>query len=169
MKFYLTLLLLLAPLAWGQGEMAHHFPQGAFGVVSVGKMNQGELIWLRGRVGDGRYTHVNKQGQHCTLSVPVAVGQVIDSGLGIEEAAGLSIIVMSDKLNHALLSGERIISDQWQFVFWPRDGAEEIPQVDGYIVQGIEAKESFVLNSKRRWVSWLTGDSRLLRCWRAER
>ncbi|KGK19859.1 hypothetical protein [Vibrio navarrensis] len=169
MKFYLTLLLLLAPLAWGQGEMAHHFPQGAFGVVSVGKMNQGELIWLRGRVGDGRYTHVNKQGQHCTLSVPVAVGQVIDSGLGIEEAAGLSIIVMSDKLNHALLSGERIISDQWQFVFWPRDGAEEILQVDGYIVQGIEAKESFVLNSKRRWVSWLTGDSRLLRCWRAER
>ncbi|EJL6400016.1 hypothetical protein NMR73_003003 [Vibrio navarrensis] len=149
--------------------MVHHFPQGAFGVVSVGKMNQGELIWLRGRVGDGRYTHVNKQGQHCTLSVPVAVGQVIDSGLGIEEAAGLSIIVMSDKLNHALLSGERIISDQWQFVFWPRDGAEEIPQVDGYIVQGIEAKESFVLNSKRRWVSWLTGDSRLLRCWRAER
>lgn len=169
MKFYLTLLLLVAPLAWGQGEMVHHFPQGAFGVVSVGKMNQGELIWLRGRVGDGRYTHVNKQGQHCTLSVPVAVGQVIDSGLGIEEAAGLSIIVMSDKLNHALLSGERIISDQWQFVFWPRDGAEEIPQVDGYIVQGIEAKESFVLNSKRRWVSWLTGDSRLLRCWRAER
>ncbi|EOU2461806.1 hypothetical protein ACNTOD_000695 [Vibrio navarrensis] len=165
MKFYLTLLLLLAPLAWGQGEMVHHFPQGAFGVVSVGKMNQGELIWLRGRVGDGRYTHVNKQGQHCTLSVPVAVGQVIDSGLGIEEAAGLSIIVMSDKLNHALLSGERIISDQWQFVFWPRDGAEEIPQVDGYIVQGIEAEESFVLNSKRRWVSWLTGDSRLLRCW----
>lgn len=33
------------------------------------------------------------------------------------------------------------------------------------IVQGIEAKESFVLNSKRRWVSWLTGNSRLLRCW----
>ncbi|EMQ2877933.1 hypothetical protein V9N52_003228 [Vibrio navarrensis] len=149
--------------------MAHHFPQGAFGVVSVGKMNQGELFWLRGRVGDGRYTHVNKQGQHCTLSVPVAVGQVTDSGLGIEEAAGLSIIVMSDKLNHALLSGERIISDQWQFVFWPREGAEEIPQVDGYIVQGIEVKESFVLNSKRRWVSWLTGDSRLLRCWREER
>lgn len=165
MKPYLTLLLLLAPLAWGQDEMTHNLPQGALGVVSVGKMNQGELIWLRGRIGDGRYTHTNEQGQHCTLSVPVAVGQVTDSGLGIEEAAGLSIIVMSDKLNHALLSGERILSDQWQFVFWPRKGAEEILQVDGYIVQGIDAKESFVLNSKRRWVSWLTGDSRLLRCW----
>ncbi|MBE3667622.1 hypothetical protein BOO24_06615 [Vibrio navarrensis] len=165
MKFYLTLLLLLAPLAWGQGEMEHNLPQGAFGVVSVGKMNQGELIWLRGRVGDGRYTHVDEHGRHCTLSVPVAVGQVTDSGLGIEEAAGLSIIVMSDKLNHALLSGERILSDQWRFVFWPREEAAKLPQADGYIVQGIEAKESFVLNSKRRWVSWLTGDSRLLRCW----
>lgn len=165
MKFYLTLLLLLAPLAWGQDQMTHNLPQGALGVVSVGKMNQGELIWLRGRVGDGRYTHMNEQGQHCTLSVPVAVGQIGDSGLGIEEAAGLSIIVMSDKLNHALLSGERILSDQWQFVFWPRKGAAKLPQADGYIVQGIEAKESFVLNSKRRWVSWLSGDSRLLRCW----
>ncbi|MBG0758543.1 hypothetical protein BOO22_03865 [Vibrio cidicii] len=165
MKPYLTLLLLLAPLAWGQDQMTHNLPQGALGVVSVGKMNQGELIWLRGRVGDGRYTHMNEQGQHCTLSVPVAVGQIGDSGLGIEEAAGLSIIVMSDKLNHALLSGERILSDQWQFVFLPRKGAAKLPQADGYIVQGIEAKESFVLNSKRRWVSWLTGDSRLLRCW----
>ncbi|KYN26393.1 hypothetical protein AUQ44_15280 [Vibrio cidicii] len=165
MKPYLTLLLLLAPLAWGQDQMTHNLPQGALGVVSVGKMNQGELIWLRGRVGDGRYTHMNEQGQHCTLSVPVAVGQIGDSGLGIEETAGLSIIVMSDKLNHALLSGERILSDQWQIVFWPRKGAAKLPQADGYIVQGIEAKESFVLNSKRRWVSWLTGDSRLLRCW----
>lgn len=165
MKPYLTLLLLLAPLAWGQDQMTHNLPQGALGVVSVGKMNQGELIWLRGRVGDGRYTHMNEQGQHCTLSVPVAVGQIGDSGLGIEEAAGLSIIVMSDKLNHALLSGERILSDQWQFVFLPRKGAAKLPQADGYIVQGIEAKESFVLNSKRRWVSWLSGDSRLLRCW----
>jgi hypothetical protein len=55
--------------------------------------------------------------------------------------------------------GERINSNEWQFV-----ALAERRAADGYIVKGIAADEGFVLNSKRRWISWLLDEAPMQHC-----
>ena len=62
-------------------------------------------------------------------------------------------------LSDALIKGERINSNEWHFA-----GMAGQLSADGYIVKGIEADEGFVLNSKRRWISWLLDDKPALNC-----
>ncbi|ENC6660177.1 hypothetical protein ABKY47_004717, partial [Aeromonas hydrophila] len=99
------------------------------------------------------------EGRHCAIRVPVAVGKVASSGLGIDSAAGLAIVVMTPRLDVALSKGERVNSSDFTF---SREAAD--PAADGYIVSGIAADEGFVLNSRRRWIAWLLEDQTALRC-----
>ncbi|MGF1910749.1 hypothetical protein L4C38_15025 [Vibrio kasasachensis] len=128
-------------------------PIGAFGVVSVDSMTQGQLFWLKGRIGEARYTTTTENMDTCTILVPVVVGNIADSGLGIENTEGLTIVVMSQQLNDALMQGERIRQQDWHFTTRKND-----TKTDGLIVKGIGAEEGFVLNSKRRWFSWFMSD-----------
>ncbi|MBR7630689.1 MULTISPECIES: hypothetical protein [Aeromonas] len=159
MKHLLLLFMLICPVVFAEAANIHHFPEGAQGILSVERLTQGKLLWLQGRVGEGSYTRVDSEGRHCTIKVPVVVGRVANTGLGIEAVGGLSIIVMNKRLSDALIKGERINSNEWQFAaLAERRGA------DGYIVKGIEADEGFVLNSKRRWISWLLDETPMLHC-----
>ncbi|WP_253815937.1 hypothetical protein [Vibrio coralliilyticus] len=139
-------------------EEPHLVPEEAIGVLEVNDMTSGQLLWLRGRVGEGSYTWVDQTGSHCTMKVPVAIGQIADSGLSIGSAGGMKMIVMSKDLNEALVQGERVNSKEWRFTKFGEGEA------DGWIVDGISLHEAFVLNSRRRWVSWLMGDTRSELC-----
>ncbi|WP_261883923.1 hypothetical protein [Vibrio pelagius] len=134
-------------------------PTGALGTLSVDKMTQGQLFWLKGRVGGAIYSFTRQDGKACTLKVPIAVGRISESNFGISETEGLNIVVMSQRLNNALLQGKRISSEEWHFT--TKAYSEDI---DGFIVNGIGSEEGFVLNSKRRWISWFLGDSQNLDC-----
>ncbi len=61
---------------------------------------------------------------------------------------------MTEKLSNALLQGERINSKDWQF-----DSTLHSSKTDGVVISGISGKEGFVLNSRRRWISWMTGEN----------
>lgn len=159
MKHCLLLLMLISPVALADAVNIHPFPKGAQGILSVERLTQGKLLWLQGRVGEGSYTRVDGEGRHCTIRVPVAVGRVANTGLGIDAVEGLSIIVMNKRLSEALIKGERINSNEWQFV-----ALAERRAADGYIVKGIAADEGFVLNSKRRWISWLLDEAPMQHC-----
>lgn len=128
-------------------------PSNAFGLLTVPSMTRGELFWLQGRVGEGKYVSVDSTGIHCSIDVPVAVGSIRSSGIGISNQQGLSIVVTSAALSNALLAGERIDSRDWSIASSAHNTAN-----DGYVVTGIESEEGFVLHSKRRWVSWLLND-----------
>ncbi|WP_265455101.1 hypothetical protein [Aeromonas salmonicida] len=159
MEHYLWLLMLACPVLLAEAVDIHDFPKGALGILSVARLTQGSLLWMQGRVGEGSYTTADSEGRHCTVKVPVVVGRVANTGLGIDSVTGLSIIVMNQQLSDALIKGERINSNEWHFAGM----AEQLP-ADGYIVKGIEADEGFVLNSKRRWISWLLDDKPALNC-----
>jgi len=92
-----------------------NFPTSAIGVLEVNKMTSGELIWMKGRVGEASYTSVDREGQHCTAKIPLAIGQLTRSGIGVEMSQGVKIIVTSQRLDAALRRGERIISHEWIF------------------------------------------------------
>lgn len=61
--------------------------------------------------------------------------------------------------NQALQSGERVLSSNWQFAY----GAQS-HQVDGVVLNGVNKSETFVLNSRQRWVSWLLDGRAQVRC-----
>lgn len=128
-------------------------PLNTFGILTIDKMTQGQLLWLKGRVGEANYTFTNQNEATCTLKVSVAVGSISEPDFGINETKGLTIVVVSQQLNDALIEGKRVDSKNWNFTV-----KEDDDKVDGQIVDGINLKEGFVLNSKRRWVSWLMGN-----------
>lgn len=124
------------------------------GVLTVHHMTQGQLLWLKGRVGDGYYVGLNAQGQSCSLKVPVAIGQYSEgSGLGFEPTEGIKLAVTSQALSDAILNGQPIRSDEWAFGYSAQGAG-----VDGYVISGISLEEGFALNAKKRWVSWLLED-----------
>ncbi|MVD20407.1 hypothetical protein D6U55_12945, partial [Vibrio cholerae] len=101
-------------------------------------------------VGEGKYQAKNAQGQECSIEVPVAIGSFSQANIGIHSTQGLMIAITNPRLSEAILEGQRIHSDDWVF-----STKEERKKVDGYIVSGIAADEGFILNSRRRWISWL--------------
>lgn len=135
-------------------------PTGGFGILSVDNMTQGQLLWLNGRVGDATYSFTRQDGKACTLKVPVAVGRISEPGLGISETKGLAIVIVSQRLNDALLQGKRIISKEWHFTTKAYD-----ENIDGLITNGVGPEEGFVLNSKRKWISWLLRDEQNVVCY----
>ncbi|MCA3901387.1 hypothetical protein JKP31_08745 [Vibrio vulnificus] len=165
MKYYVALLSLFCSTAWGEISMPHDFPSGAKGILSVEKMTEGQFFWLRGRVGEGRYTRFDEFGRHCSYQIPVVAGAMADAGFSVNTVSGMFVIVMSQRLNDALLAGERISSAHWRFVVLPNELSSSEQVMDGYIVEGVLPDEHFILNSKRRWISWLGGDKRSETCW----
>ncbi|MGF1788090.1 hypothetical protein L4D00_20030 [Photobacterium swingsii] len=134
-------------------------PAGSFGTLSVDNMTQGQLLWLNGRVGDAIYSFTLQDGKACTLRVPIAVGRISEPDLGISETQGLAIVVISQRLNDALIQGKRITSEKWHFTTKAYD-----ENADGLITNGISLEEGFVLNSKRKWISWFLGDEQNVVC-----
>ncbi|OAN17799.1 hypothetical protein A3K86_02450 [Photobacterium jeanii] len=134
-------------------------PPGSFGVLSVDSMTQGQLLWLKGRVGDAIYSFTHQDGKSCTLKVPVAVGRISEPDLNISQTKGLAIVVVSQRLNDALIQGKRINSEEWHFTTKQYD-----ENIDGLITNGINVKEGFILNSKRKWISWFLKDEQNVVC-----
>ncbi|EGR0393243.1 hypothetical protein OC506_09180 [Vibrio vulnificus] len=165
MRFRLVLLSLFCSTAWGEISMPHDFPSGAKGILSVEKMTEGQFFWLRGRVGEGRYTRFDELGRHCSYEIPVVAGAMADAGFSVNTVSGMFVIVMSQRLNDALLAGERISSTNWRFSVSSNELSSSEQGIDGYIVEGASPDEYFILNSKRRWISWLSGDKRSETCW----
>lgn len=154
----LIILILSATASWCSYASANS-PSEALGILSVDTMTQGALLWLKGRVGDASYTFTSDDNTTCRISVPIAVGSISESDLGVGETKGLTIIVVSQRLNDALIQGERINSADWHF-----STLQENKNLDGLISHGISSTEGFVLNSRRRWISWLIGDTQSPTC-----
>jgi len=159
MKLSFKSQLLLMVIVSTSVVASEEIPVGSLGVVVAEKMAQGQLLWLKGRVGNATYSHLTQDGSTCSVELPVAVGGISDSGLGIDETKGLEIYVMSERLNRAILQGERINSENWHFSSNSKD-----TDLDGYIRRGIAADEGFILNSKRRWISWFMEEGKKLGC-----
>ncbi|UUM33036.1 hypothetical protein [Vibrio japonicus] len=148
----ISLMLLIANTG---SALAQSSDPNVKGFLTVHHMTQGQLLWLKGRVGDGYYVGLNAQGKTCSLKVPVAIGQYSKgSDLGFEPTDGIKVAVTSQALSDSILNGDPIRSDEW-VISATHDPTEE---VDGYIVSGISSDEGFALNAKRRWVSWLLED-----------
>ncbi|MGO4093963.1 hypothetical protein AB2327_05190 [Vibrio cholerae] len=145
------LLILMANLASADPlKLNGNLPEQTIGLLTITKMTQGQLLWLKGREGEGKYQAKNAQGQECSIEVPVAIGSFSQANIGIHSTQGLMIAITNPRLSEAILEGQRIHSDDWVF-----STKEERKKVDGYIVSGIAADEGFILNSRRRWISWL--------------
>jgi len=158
MKYLIILNLLLSFISVPSNASTLN-PVDMFGTLTVDSMTEGTLLWLNGRVGEADYDYINEGGRECTLKIPVAVGRISSPDLGINKTTGITIIVVSQRLNDALIKGERINSEEWNFTI-----KEDDKNADGLIAHGIRSDEGFILNSKRRWVSWFLGDKPNLVC-----
>ena len=143
----LTLVGFLLPLHAEQAP-----PKKVLGTLSVHSMTQGALFFMAGRVGEAIYQYQSPLQETCALVVPVVVGSRVNTSVGVAEVAGFSLQVYSEELHSSLISGQRIMRQDWHFSYDPL-----AINKDGVITEGIEREEVFILNSKRRWVSWITG------------
>ncbi|WED27610.1 hypothetical protein L3V77_05075 [Vibrio sp. DW001] len=159
MKSLTTLLALLSIFAIAQATELESLPEGTMGILTVENMTEGQLFWMKGRVGEGKYTSVDAQNRHCSMTVPIAIGGFADTRLGVHSVQGLTIAITNQELSDALMSGQRIHSEDWVI-----RAAMEAEPADGYIISGIETTEQFILNSRRRWISWLLDDTPRLTC-----
>ncbi|EGA64057.1 hypothetical protein [Vibrio brasiliensis] len=154
---YLPLSLFFIASIYGGGLAAA--TASDFGILTVEKMTQGQLLWLNGRVGEASYTYRRQDEQQCIVKLPVAVGSIGKSDIGISETNGLTIKILSQRLNEALIQGERVNSEDWLFTTNENDKG-----ADGVITSGIRPDEAFILNSKRRWISWFLNDTPNISC-----
>lgn len=159
MKSLATLLTLISVFTIAQATEIKNLPEGTMGILTVESMTEGQLLWMKGRVGEGKYTSVDAQNRHCSITVPIVIGEFSDTRLGVQSVQGLTIAITNQELSDSLISGKRVHSDDWIF----RTAMEAQP-ADGYIINGIEPTEQFILNSRRRWISWLLDDSPRLTC-----
>ncbi|GAB3479331.1 hypothetical protein [Marinomonas epiphytica] len=120
------------------------------GALRASEMTEGELVYMKGRVGEAYY-HVMDHSSTCILTVPVVIGQFTKASMGIKSQKGFELYVLSHDLHQAILSGERIAHHEWTF------SKQVGPDVDGLITYGIDSDDGFILNSRRRWLSWVTG------------
>lgn len=153
LKTLAVTLTMASYLSLAQNIQADLQPPKIVGILVVKTMTEGRLMWLKGRVGEGEYTRIDEKGRHCTLEVPVAIGAFSDAQLGVRASKGISIAITSAELSEKLVSGGRVNSSDWVFGL-----EEEASDSDGYILSGLEPSEGFVLNARRRWVSWLLDD-----------
>ncbi|CAK4068425.1 hypothetical protein [Vibrio sp. 16] len=160
MKIWIIFGLLLSCSSYAVAKHHPEIPNDAIGVLTVESTTQGELLWIKGRVGSGQYISIDQQGRHCSLEVPVAIGEVGDADIGIEWAKGLTMIITSQALSDALNQGKRVNSADWRISY-----VTEARQADARVVSGITADEGFILNSRRRWISWLLDDRPAPICW----
>ncbi len=159
MKLLTTLLALISVFVIAQSTEIESLPEGTMGILTVKNMTEGQLLWMKGRVGEGKYTSVDVQNRHCSITVPIAIGGFTDTRLGVHSVQGLTIAITNQKLSDSLMSGQRIHSEDWVF-----RAAMETEPADGYIISGIEPTEQFILHSRKRWISWLLDDTPRLTC-----
>ncbi len=153
--FAATTLLLVSTLA-----PANEVDYRIEGMLTVRAMTQGQMLWLKGRVGEGEYQARNARGELCQITVPVAVGLIDQrAGLDMANVTGLKIAIRSPELSRAILNGEPIRSEDWVFSY-----KGELKQSDGYIVEGVAREEGFVINARKRWISWLLDEERDAKC-----
>ncbi|MBD0786321.1 hypothetical protein HUO09_08180 [Vibrio sp. Y2-5] len=152
MRYFIILSLLLSFISV-HSNASTLTPTDTFGTLTVDSMTEGRLLWLNGRVGEADYKYTDKSDRACTVKVPIAVGRFSDPDLGISKTKGLTIVVVSQRLNDALIQGERVNSEEWHFT-----AKEDDKDADGLIARGISPDEEFILNSRRKWVSWFLRD-----------
>ncbi len=148
MKKVIILTVFLSAFVSLFSSASNRVPSG-LGVLTVDNTTQGQLLWLRGRIADASYTFTRQDDKTCNIKVPVVIGSIAEPDIGITTTKGFTIIVMSQRLNEALLQGHPISSEDWSFTTHEGDDNS-----DGRIVEGISPREAFILNSKRRWISW---------------
>ncbi len=153
LKLLIIALIAVSYFSLAEGITTGNQPQKSIGILVVKNMKEGRLMWLKGRVGEGKYTRIDEKGRHCTLEVPIAIGAFSDVQIGVRSSDGISIVITNSELSEKLVSGDRINSSDWVF-----GQSESASNSDGYILSGLEPSEGFVLNSRRRWVSWLLDD-----------
>jgi hypothetical protein len=146
-----SIMLLMAMVISRFAHSASESTTRYFGTLTVETMHEGTFAWLNGRVGEANYTYHNHEAKICTLNMPVVVGSMTGSGISSGTTEGLTITVISKQLNEALINGDRVNNEDWRF------STQSGSDVDGLIINGIDAEEHFILNSRKRWISWLLG------------
>jgi hypothetical protein len=156
LKLIITLLSIISTFAYSEAKEIDSLPAPIIGTLTVDNMTEGQLLWMKGKVGEGKYLGIDQQGRHCSINVPVVIGHFSETRVGVHETNGFIIAITSRGLSEALLSGRPINNTDWVF-------REKAPS-DGYIMSGIEPTEQFILNSRSRWISWFLDEKRTAVC-----
>ena len=156
MMLLTTMLALISDVTVAKAMETDRSTEAVVGTLTVDNMTEGQLLWMKGKVGEGIYTGFNKQGRQCSIKVPVVIGGFSATRIGIYSSDGFEIVITNQALSEALFSGKPIKNTDWVFT----DNAPS----DGYILSGIEPTEQFILNSRNRWVSWLLDEKVIATC-----
>ena len=147
---------MISPFIFSQENTSNQLPAAVIGTLIVGEMTEGQLLWMKGKVGEGKYSGIDKLGRHCAIKVPVVIGSFSETSVGVQSSNGFEIAITSIALSESLLSGRPIKNTDWVF-------KKNAPS-DGFIVSGIQPTEQFILNSRSRWVSWFLDEKRTATC-----
>ncbi len=135
----------------------HTLPHGVKGVIYSETMTEGTLFWLHGKVGEGIYVSRDRQGELCSLPIPIVAGSMNGSGVGISSAKPLHMLVLNTQLDDDIKAGKRIESSAFK-VRYANDGSTDDESDDIVVLEGLSSDDGFILNSRRRWISWLLNE-----------
>lgn len=125
-------------------------PVGAKGLVVIESVRNGNLLRMRGWVGEGKYFTLNQLGQRCIIdSIEFIAGSFTDTDISIVEAAPVTIAVYGDKVAKRLFADEQVNSQDYQIGY-----ADERQGAEMQVINGVVPAMTFILNPKRKWASW---------------
>ena len=135
-------------------------PVGAKGLVVIESVSNGNLLRMRGWVGEGKYLTFNQFGQRCAIdSIEFIAGSFTNTDISIVEAAPVTIAVYGDNISKRLFADEQINSQDYQIAYAGEQQAAEMK-----VISGVVPTMTFILNPKRKWASWFREESKARVC-----
>lgn len=144
----LLFLVLSLPISANSVAGLPAIPVGAVGVVEINQVQEGNLVYLKGMKGEGRYITRNQAGELCEIApVPFLAGGFNGRDVSLLQRGPILLSVYSKAIDEQLRFGKEVTSQD------ARIGLDD-GEADMVIASGLSLDDHFILNPRPVWSSW---------------
>ncbi|WP_445398585.1 hypothetical protein [Zobellella sp. An-6] len=135
-------------------------PADVRGMVVIPTVAEGSLLYLHGIAGEGAYISRNEAGDLCMVKpLHIVAGHFEEGGIRIHETGPLTLRIYSDRISASLKKGEQVTSESLRVTDEEDDNGSDV-----VIENGMSRRMHFILNPRRKWTSWLRGETPKSNC-----
>lgn len=147
-------------LAVAQETPSDFLPVDVQGIVVIPTVAEGSLLYLHGIAGEGVYISRNEAGELCMVKpLHMVAGHFEEGGIRIHETGPLTLRIYSDRISASLKKGEQVTSESLRVTDKEDDNGSDV-----VIENGMSRRMHFILNPRRKWTSWLRGETPKANC-----
>ena len=123
-------------------------PIGAIGVIEIDQVQEGNLVYLKGMKGEGRYVTRNQRGELCEIApVPFLAGGFNGHQVSLLHREPILLSIYSADVDEQLRFGKEVTSQDAHVRL-------AFGEADIVIDSGLGLSDHFILNPRPVWSSW---------------